>query len=291
MSNGYSIFDLFKDIADETKQFKDEMQEILTDGFKETVIKGNSNYKTSYEKIDEADSIKNSAKERLDRRQVEVQNYYDETNHKLDNHFSYKQYIMDHYIKKSQRVIKEYLNFNIDSRIIDKDIIQGMQNYSASFNTVKIDSALAEMCNSFRSTFNLSYGSLSSIFAQKSRVESANKYLEEAQEYKERINAQIAQLDFIKEKLRLIQKMIDEEVYLLNKFLLKLDELIKNIEGCMEKKRFTREEADRVESIYEITKTLEEILVVKFFDSNGDITMQYKNKMNETKEMLTNMNL
>ena len=43
-------FNTFNELGTIFKEGKEELTEIMTDGFKEMVIKGNSDYKTSFEK-------------------------------------------------------------------------------------------------------------------------------------------------------------------------------------------------------------------------------------------------
>ena len=62
------LFDDLKEINDDLK----EIGEIATDGFKEMVIKGNDDYKTSYEKMEEAELIVEKAKAEYKKSKAEL---------------------------------------------------------------------------------------------------------------------------------------------------------------------------------------------------------------------------
>ena len=156
-----------------------EMTELMTDGFKEMVIKGNSNYKTSFEKKNEADVIIGRAKSRLNDKVKQVQ----KSNSEIDE-------LLSRQLNMKQKVLKEFLiefKGKIDSAKRTRHIAE---ENNCTFNISNINAKISNLnvngCRNIIGTIDNTIGIRTAI-AQSNRIQAANEYLEDAKLYKERV--------------------------------------------------------------------------------------------------------
>jgi len=182
---------------------KDELHEILTDGVHEMVIKGNQDYKTSFE-------LKEEASERISNARSRYQRKADEVNRQIEA-------LNDH--MKENRKKKETLLLQIKGQL-PEDKVQKISSYAPSSPTYeKPDTFL----------FDALGFSVLSIHARK---EAAEDYLEEAKDYETEVSRKIAELDVVRSRTEAVEGLLQEESTLLKGLEKSLS--ISRPESCLE---------------------------------------------------------
>ena len=167
---------------------KEEFREIMTDGVVEMVIKGNKNYKTSFE-------IKEEAQKRKAEANARYNNKLDSTNNKIN---LLNQHISDNLAKK------EKLLSDIESHISDDKKVHKVGNHilsSPSYEKPQID------------WFSVALGGPS--VSKRARKEAAEDYLEDVKDFEVEVSGKIAELDRICAKIDAIEGLLIEEDKLL----------------------------------------------------------------------------
>jgi hypothetical protein len=170
---------------------KEELKELCTEGFVEMVIKGNKNYKTSFEIKDEADEKVGKAAQRYYERCYQFNKYLEALNTKINN--LYKQKV--ELAKRINQTVSRMPNMPQISSDIDSP--------SYSYR----ESTISKLC---------SYSGIGNYFDIKGRKERANEYLEEAKDFEVEILRKIAEINSVEAFLDTVKVNLDEEEVLLN---------------------------------------------------------------------------
>lgn len=169
---------------------KDEFHELCTDGFVEMVIKGNKDYKTSYEIKDAADEKISKAKRRYQERSYEFNEYLKEINKKING------------LYKKKIELAKSMNQRVGSMPNMPEI--SSNTYSPSYSYKQ--STITMLCDC------LGMGEVSDI---KGRKDSANEYLEDARDFEVEISGKIAEINRVQAFLDTIKINLNEEEALL----------------------------------------------------------------------------
>ena len=169
---------------------KDEFHELCTDGFVEMAIKGNSDYKTSFEIKDEADAKIGEARRRYQERCYDFNNYLDKMNNRINELY-----------KKKVELAKQ-LNHTVSSMPNMPKISGFMASPSYSYKP----STISMLCE---------YSGMGRISDVRGRKESANEYLEDAKDFEVEISRKIAEINRTEAFLDAIKMNLDEEEMLL----------------------------------------------------------------------------
>lgn len=172
-------------LADDTKE---EFTELMTDGFAEMVIKGNTNYKTSFEIRNEADKIVALQAERY-------QNKCKELNSVLSN---LNEHISDLYKKKIE------LAKRVNVQVGNKQAISSRVCYQSWMEPTYVEtkSNMSMLCNMM---------GLTNITSIADRKNSAKEYLDDAKDYKVYVSKKIAEMNRIKANVNTIEQSLQEE--------------------------------------------------------------------------------
>lgn len=316
-----AVGELGKDLTNLTKESGKEFGEIMTDGFKEMVIKGNNDYKTSYEKIEMANSIVSSAKSTYKRAYEITESDYSQTKEELNAHINYKKKLYKDILTKNQNVVDKLLEINLDEYTVKKPIfnieVDYINDYKKSaigimsFNNKPISQFSAYMGLNAISEFKTGW-----LSSQRQRVEAAEDDLEDAKDFRAKMNFEVERLNKIKSKLKLIREKIKEERALLDRltqkleyitlFLNKVNQRIAEFKTEYENKNYiskgiykiqthlenkpdemllTQEEKEKVLANIEISKMLNKVINTQFITDDFDITNEYNSMLQEMKDL------
>lgn len=177
-----------------------ELGEIMTDGFNEMVIKGNSDYKTSFEIKDEARRIESNAEHKFSVKKEEVENKI--------------KFIK---IKENELTTKR-------TQVLSLLRLSNKSNSLSPFYDIAVKNNLSGPYFD-RKTFDLySYIFNGPLFTGK-RKECANDYLENAKDFKVEVDSKIAQMNIALSKLKDLEFQFEEESSVLDS----LESLYKNL--------------------------------------------------------------
>ena len=279
------LFDDLKEINDDLK----EIGEIATDGFKEMVIKGNDDYKTSYEKMEEAELIVEKAKAEYKKSKAELRLKCNSVNSYITQHYYYKEKIYHDVLQKWIKIMKEkkYVKLHKENKLEfeEADIDVALNNING-FNGLSIIQGNPMQFNSFT---NLSMGTILPPpikwpSNQRKRIKKANKKLKEAKLYRKKVKNQIAKLNKQKAKLKKIKKTAKDEKRVLSKLekrLKRLNKLIEDYNG-----NAIKEQADKIKISAIIADGLSDALSAKMIDTdNIGIRQEYEMVLNKLKNI------
>lgn len=170
---------------------KEEFHELCTDGFVEMVIKGNKDYKTSFEIKEEADEKIAEARYQYQERCYEFNKYLEALNNRIND--LYKQKV--ELAKKINQTVSNMPNMPKNSSY----------TYSPSYSYKK--STISMLCE---------YSGMGKISDVKGRKDSANEYLEDAKDFEVEIYGKIAEINRTEAFLDTIRMNLDEEEMMLN---------------------------------------------------------------------------
>lgn len=170
---------------------KDEFHELCTYGFVEMVIKGNSDYKTSFEIKEEADEKIGEARRRYQDRCYEFNKYLDSLNTRIND------------LNKKKVEIARQLNQTVNS-MPDMPRIAGFTD-SPSYSYKP--STISMLCE---------YSGMGRVSDIKGRKDSANRYLEDAKDFEVEISGKIAEINRTEAFLDTIKMNLDEEEMMLD---------------------------------------------------------------------------
>lgn len=170
---------------------KEEFHELCTDGFVEMVIKGNKDYKTSFEIKEEADEKIAEARGRYQERCYEFNKYLEVLNNRINNLYVQKVELA----KKINQTVSSMPNMPQISSY----------TYSPSYSYKK--STISMLCE---------YSGMGKVSDVKGRKDSANEYLEDAKDFEVEISGKIAEINRVEAFLDTVKMNLDEEEILLS---------------------------------------------------------------------------
>jgi len=176
--------DLYR-LVDDTKE---EFAELMTDGFVEMVIKGNSDYKTSFEIRDEADKIVAEQARRYKEKCKEL----NEVLNKLNEHITCL------YEKKVK--FAKCVNAQVERK-------QGISD-TITYKNWLMPIYVSKQSNMTRLSDMMGLRSFSSKMDRKNR---ANEYLEDVRDYEVYVSGKIGEINRIKAKASAIEQSLQEE--------------------------------------------------------------------------------
>lgn len=169
---------------------KEEFHELCTDGFVEMVIKGNKDYKTSFEIKEEADEKIAEARGRYQERCYEFNKYLEALSSRIN----------DLYAKKVE--LAKRINQTVNSMPNMPKI--SSSTYSPSYSYKK--STISMLCE---------YSGMGKFSDVKGRKDSANEYLEDAKDFEVEISGKIAEINRVEAFLDTVKMNLDEEEQLI----------------------------------------------------------------------------
>lgn len=169
----------------------DELHELCTDGFFEMVIKGNEDYKTSYEIKDEADSIIGQATNRYRDRCKLFNDYLNELNNLINS------------LEEKKIGVSKQLNKAVNKLPTAKKINENV--YTPTFEYTP--STISKICDC------MGYGKISDI---KRKKDSVNDYLDDAKDFEVYVSGKIADINRTEAFLESVKINLKEEDVLID---------------------------------------------------------------------------
>lgn len=266
MSFFYRLSFLIDDIKDGVKEVttfaqesKNEFSELMTDGFKEMVIKDNNDYKTSYEKRDKSHAVIKKAHERLKQRADEVTMLATQTEYAMEEFYTQRHMTMQQILNTTNAHLQaiSYIH-RLNSNIEKTNLLRSFSSSSFSISSLAIPSSIVP------------------LIAKRQRVEEANSMLEEAYVYERDVDAQIATLNSNESKLKYIHKVIAEEKVLLSRLYQKISIITQEVDILKMKTAQTESEKQKIQGLTEIIQLLTQTLQIEFIEKNLKISPQYE---------------
>lgn len=176
-----------------SEEAKEEFTELLTDGFYEMVIKGNSDYKTSSEICAEANGIIYEQAERFKKRCVELNEQIENLNIFILELFDKKEKIaqkLDVRINKAE-TINSSVKYN---QWTEPSYVESKSNINVLLRCIGFDETLASISD---------------------RKNSAKEYLNDAKDYEVCVSNKIAEMNRVSVQIRAIEQVLLEEQQIL----------------------------------------------------------------------------
>ena len=282
MAKGYGFFDLIGDIFDATKQLGDELTEIVTDGAKEIFINDNKNYKTSYEKRDEADRLIGSATNKIENKAKEVHEYARVTEQIVIDHFKHKINISQKFLVESFTIVSSVKKFNLSVNLINERVLSKADSFAGASDPNYV--------TKFSNTNGPEIGDFfGGWINQSNRIAKANEYLDDAKEFRDKINFEMAQLENIRVRIQLIRNIISEEKSIFDGLLSNLNYVTKNLRDNISKEVFTNNEAEKITKLVNIADAIQNLLMTKFIGCEFEITGKYKAELASLKRLINDI--
>lgn len=168
----------------------DELNELLTDGFVEMVIKGNEDYKTSYEKRNIADGKIVDAREKYEKRCLQFNKYLEQLNDQINDLYEQKVVLAE----KFDKTIKDIPDLPRYERKI----------YTPTYTYKKSTINLLCSCTGILSTSDI-----------KGKKDSANAYLEDARDFEVYVDRKIVEINKTQAFLDTVKMNLEEEQQLI----------------------------------------------------------------------------
>jgi hypothetical protein len=266
--------EIANDVRTLAKESKEEFTELMTDGFKEMVIKDNNDYKSSFEKRDQATAIIANAKSKLNRKVTEVNEYADETEAMMKDFYGQKINITKQVLQTAKATLVDFERYDIKSKINSP--------LFATINSMgKVNFSLPAI-NSLTSTLAI----INTFMSQARRVKAMDDYLEEAKDYRSEVNYEIARLDSVKAKLQYMREVMKEEQNLLERLIPKLQSASEMMKYYMGKKQLTTDDAKRAENLFKIAEMLHKLITTTFINKNLSVSQKYLDELAELKGLI-----
>lgn len=199
------LWDGIKDMIEEAPDFfsdmkecGDELHEILTDGVKEIIVKGNLDWETSREIREKATSKVGVAKQVHKEKSEQVQKLISDTQQRIDARYQREVKLIE------ALASSQYRPPNIDQRISD------IENYAPKVQLDNFDKVANAIFNS--------------IFGHAISRKEAEDALYNAEQYENFINQKMVELNIVEENLTHLNALLDEE-----------DSLLDSIEAALNK--------------------------------------------------------
>ena len=235
---------------------KAELTEICTDGFIEMVIKGNENYKTSFEIRDEVDDMIASQNNKYKNKCLEINKLLKNLNEHITNLYKRK-YEIATYINIHILDYSPTFSFSIPTNFISNLTYTDYQN---NYN-ILTDSIIP---NSQDREF------IDTLLEQHDRKAKVNEYRQYAEDYKIYISRKIAELNIIESNINAIEIHLKEE-----------DILLDGLETSIK--------INRKLEYKEIAQQLQKMVALYILDEHGERNKLYVKSLESLKALCKNV--
>ncbi|WP_442596700.1 hypothetical protein [Neobacillus sp. D3-1R] len=268
--------EIASDAKNIVKEGRQEFTEIMTDGFKEMVIKNNNDYKTSFEKKDQAHAIMQGAKSRLNAKFEEVDTYARETEAIITKFYDYKLKITNDAIHSAKITMDNFKQNDWQRKIIlEATFLQTPINgLSVSKNITKIG------------LLNL----VDDLFVQSRRVQAANEYLEDAKDFKTQVDLEIARLDSLKARMTYIRNVVKDEQRVLDLVNRELEKVTNLLNGLISRDTLSEDDAKTANQFFLITEMLYQFVNEKFVSKDLEVAAKYLQDLAKLERLILNSN-
>lgn len=270
------IFSLGKELGEILSDGRKELTEIMTDGFKEMVIKGNNDYKTSFEKKDEAKSIVANARSKYNTAFDEVQAKFVQVQQMVDQHYQFKVEMYNRIKQEHSSTVEKYIK---KYEMKKKEFELSYAAQGSPFNAAALAVAAKFATGSLPVLAGMD------LLSQRKRVQEADDFLDDAKEIRAKLNLECEKLRKIKSNLILVEEAIKEERKLIGRLLGPLEEKMSQLEKILKSFVKKKTQMKEAEDAISIIKLLEQTLTTQFLQDKAVITKQYKELMSQLGNM------
>lgn len=266
------VFDFFNDIIDKAQERKFNMemergrQEALRDDAKRCLESAKDTIRIAKDRY-------NSAYEEANAAAAQASN-------DMRNHVCYKESIAKELDESVSVRIREFRDFNIDSRTIP------------SFPKIKIPSSI-----NIDSVENFTRGIVSpdpiSLLLEGRSAEEeyrkAKEQLDAARRYKSSMDAETAKLEAYQSKMESLCDFISVEKEELDSLMKKLRKMSGELKAAMQKRNFTEDEANYLKGIQKISESIISLLKTEFLSEGLSVSRRYQDAFSKIKSINQNI--
>lgn len=232
------------------------------------------------EYISQAKQYVREGEEIYEKAYSKVSFYAFETEYKLRQHFEYKQKLAKNLGSSVGNTIRNFNNFNIDSKIIEAPTIRA----SSGEMDLSVFKTAAASCIP-PADIHLGFD----LFSSDEDYYEAKRQKDEARHYKERMKAEKERLYRYKEQMGEIQRFISSEKDELDVLMEKVNKMTGELNSGMKKDSFSREEADYLKGIHKITERIVNLLSTQFLTDSLSINSKYLQVYDGVKKINQNL--
>lgn len=270
------VGEIFADFGKEMGQVlsdgRKEFTELMTDGVKEMVIKRNNDYKTSYEKTNDANKLLCEARARYNMIFNGVQNKINDVEIQIENHYAFKMKLYEEIKCKYGSTVEKYVKY----RLRKKEFNPSQKTVTVPFRTTATVLATSIGLGIIGKVGGIAGVIGMDLIEQKKRVSQANALAEEAKEIQAKLKLESVKLEKLKTNLKLVESNINEERSLIERLYNPLQEKMKQTEELMMSSFNMDSNVNEVGKAIEIIMLLEKLLTTQFLQDSAVITKQYK---------------
>lgn len=247
------LFDLFNDVkenVDKSRQAREYIKRA-----KELIREGDDIYERAYSK---------------------VMSYASETEYRLNQHMNYKKEIVKELGGSIGETLRNFKNFNIDSKIAipsfisDSKVITDSSIKGTSFGLNSFESAMSSCIP------QIDASSILDMFISDDDYYEARRQRDEARAYKERMKMARDKLNNYKEKMNEIRSFINSEKTELESLVSKLKKMTDELKSGMQKRSFGMQEAEYLKGIHKIAEYVANLLSTEFLEDGFYINKRYQ---------------
>ncbi|UII56551.1 hypothetical protein LS684_03450 [Cytobacillus spongiae] len=286
-----------KELGGILSQGRKEFTELMTDGFKEMVIKGNNNYKSSYQKIEEAERIVSKARYHYDAVFGDVQLKLDALQQEVEAHYKYKVGLYEQLKKEYSNTVENFLQkYKLKKKEYQISTNRSSSDFDIPFNSI-VGTVLSELTKTtgFKLTTTVaSKGIVRTIpvtlialdlIEQSKRVKDAEINLSEAKKFRARIDVECERLKKLKSNLYYVEETMNEERRLIQRLLNPLKKKMEQTDQLLNSSLITKTQLTELEVAISIIAILEKTLTTEFLQDSALITEEYQNVIKQLLEM------
>ncbi|MDD6070373.1 MAG: hypothetical protein PUC12_06080 [Clostridiales bacterium] len=273
---------IFSGVINETIREKDfsigYSKDSFTSGNGINVFDNSEKKRQAYEYINQAKQFVSEGKDIYERAYRQTTTYATETEYKLRQHSEYKQRLAEELGSNVKGTLKNFDDFNIDSRIVQAPTIN---NYIRDMGVFQ-----STIANCMPRTEELS---LFESFMDGVDYYKAKKQRDEARQYKERMKMERDRLNRRKEQMSEIQTFISSEKIELDSLMFKVRKMTEELNSGLKKSSFSKEEADYLKGIHKITEHIVNLLSTQFLTDSLSINSKYQQIYDGVKSINKNL--
>lgn len=252
------LFDIFSDAKDSMDRSR-QAREYLSQA-KQYVREGEEIYNRAYHK---------------------VSSYAAETEYKLREHTEYKKRIAKDLGSNIGNTLRNFSQFDIDSKTISTPPIQNIQ---VSGGDLSVFSSAVSSCMP-----QIEIPSIFDMFISDDDYYEARRQRDEAKQYKQQMKYEREKLNNYKEKMSEIRSFITSERNELDSLMDKIKKMTNELEAGMKKNNFSKEEAEYLKGIHKITEYVAKLLSTQFLNDTFSITEKYQKAFDGVKNINQNL--
>lgn len=224
--------------------------------------------------IRQAKELVKSADEIYEKAYSRTMDYAYETESRLSDHAEYKKSIAKELGGNVGTTLKEFGQFDIDSKTFTAPSIQSLGSIPS----------FSGFGSSFASAVpRVDLFSILDMFISDEDYEEARDQYYEAKKYKSQMIAERDKLNSYREKMSEIRTFISSERGELDSLMGKLRKMTSQLNSGMQKSRFTPEEATYLKGIHKVAESVSTLLSTSFLNDTFSISQKYQKAFEEVK--------